>query len=231
MADVFISFRTDDTPRVKPIRDAFLARGLTVFWSNDIPKGAPNYQAVIKEELIKAPIVAVVWTNASVHSGPVVQECSQAERHNKLFQILLDDIEPIDFPMEVRFKAQKTMLQGWSGNIQHPEWLKLTGAIDGRLGRDPVPPRAMADRADSDITRLVNYLADEFQKEQSIDLRRNKLALQRLKEAAEKAKIDLSSTAQTEINLYFIAADARGPKHLTMKLTRAKFLALMRHWP
>jgi molecular chaperone DnaK len=75
--------------------------------------------------------------------------------------------------------------------------------------------------------RLVNYLADEFQKEQGIDLRRDKLALQRLKESAEKAKIELSSTTQTEINLPFITADASGPKHLTMKLTRAKFEALV----
>jgi len=75
--------------------------------------------------------------------------------------------------------------------------------------------------------RLVNYLADEFQKEQGINLRSDKLALQRLKEAAEKAKIELSSTAQTEINLPFITADASGPKHLTLKLTRAKFEALV----
>ncbi|MBX9709813.1 MAG: molecular chaperone DnaK, partial [Xanthobacteraceae bacterium] len=75
--------------------------------------------------------------------------------------------------------------------------------------------------------RLVGYLADEFQKEQGINLRSDKLALQRLKEAAEKAKIELSSTTQTEINLPFITADASGPKHLTMKLTRAKFEALV----
>src|SRR5688572_12409796 len=75
--------------------------------------------------------------------------------------------------------------------------------------------------------RLVSYLADEFQKEQGIDLRKDKLALQRLKEAAEKAKIELSSATQTEINLPFITADASGPKHLTMKLTRAKFEALV----
>ncbi|MDB5548734.1 MAG: molecular chaperone DnaK [Tardiphaga sp.] len=75
--------------------------------------------------------------------------------------------------------------------------------------------------------RLVTYLADEFQKEQGINLRNDKLALQRLKEAAEKAKIELSSTTQTEINLPFITADASGPKHLTMKLTRAKFEALV----
>ena len=74
--------------------------------------------------------------------------------------------------------------------------------------------------------RLVDYLADEFQKEQGIDLRKDNLALQRLKEAAEKAKIELSSTTQTEINLPFITADASGPKHLQIKLTRAKFESL-----
>ena len=75
--------------------------------------------------------------------------------------------------------------------------------------------------------RLVDYLADEFKKENSIDLRGDKLALQRLKEAAEKAKIELSSAAQTEINLPFITADQAGPKHLTMKLTRAKLESLV----
>ncbi|RVD54361.1 molecular chaperone DnaK [Mesorhizobium sp. M2D.F.Ca.ET.185.01.1.1] len=75
--------------------------------------------------------------------------------------------------------------------------------------------------------RLVEYLAAEFKKEQGIDLKNDKLALQRLKEAAEKAKIELSSTTQTEINLPFITADASGPKHLTMKLTRAKFESLV----
>ncbi len=75
--------------------------------------------------------------------------------------------------------------------------------------------------------KLVNYLADEFKKENGIDLRGDKLALQRLKEAAEKAKIELSSTTQTEINLPFITADQSGPKHLTMKLTRAKLESLV----
>ncbi|MFL5149333.1 MAG: molecular chaperone DnaK [Microvirga sp.] len=75
--------------------------------------------------------------------------------------------------------------------------------------------------------RLVEYRAAEFKKEQGIDLKNDKLALQRLKEAAEKAKIELSSTTQTEINLPFITADQTGPKHLTMKLTRAKFEALV----
>jgi molecular chaperone DnaK len=75
--------------------------------------------------------------------------------------------------------------------------------------------------------RLVEYLAAEFKKEQGIDLKNDKLALQRLKEAAEKAKIELSSSSQTEINLPFITADASGPKHLTMKLTRSKFEQLV----
>jgi molecular chaperone DnaK len=75
--------------------------------------------------------------------------------------------------------------------------------------------------------RLVDYFASEFKKDQGIDLKGDKLALQRLKEAAEKAKIELSSSSQTEINLPFITADASGPKHLTMKLTRAKFESLV----
>tara|TARA_R110000787_G_scaffold16622_53_gene51668 strand:+ start:10089 stop:12014 length:1926 start_codon:yes stop_codon:yes gene_type:complete len=76
-------------------------------------------------------------------------------------------------------------------------------------------------------SRIIDYLADEFKKENSIDLRKDKLALQRLKEAAEKAKIELSSSMQTEINLPFITADASGPKHLNIKLTRAKLEALV----
>ena len=75
--------------------------------------------------------------------------------------------------------------------------------------------------------RIINYLADEFKKQQGIDLRNDRLALQRLKEAAEKAKIELSSTVQTEINLPFITADQTGPKHLTMTLTRAKLEELV----
>ena len=75
--------------------------------------------------------------------------------------------------------------------------------------------------------RIIDYLADEFRKEQGIDLRGDKLALQRLKEAAEKAKIELSSSKETEVNLPFITADASGPKHLVMKLSRAKLEALV----
>ena len=74
---------------------------------------------------------------------------------------------------------------------------------------------------------LVDYLADEFKKDNGIDLRKDRLALQRLKEAAEKAKIELSSAQQTEINLPFITADQSGPKHLTLKLTRAKLESLV----
>ncbi len=75
--------------------------------------------------------------------------------------------------------------------------------------------------------RLVDYLADEFKKENTVDLRQDKMALQRLKEAAEKAKIELSSSSQTEVNLPFITADASGPKHLQIKLTRAKLESLV----
>ena len=75
--------------------------------------------------------------------------------------------------------------------------------------------------------RIIDYLADEFKKDQGIDLRSDKLALQRLKEAAEKAKIELSSSRETEVNLPFITADASGPKHLVMKITRAKLEQLV----
>ncbi|MGL4712591.1 MAG: molecular chaperone DnaK [Shewanella sp.] len=75
--------------------------------------------------------------------------------------------------------------------------------------------------------RLINYLADEFKKEQGLDLRKDPLAMQRLKEAAEKAKIELSSTNHTEVNLPYITADATGPKHLVIKITRAKLESLV----
>ncbi|MCU0933966.1 MAG: molecular chaperone DnaK [Thiobacillaceae bacterium] len=75
--------------------------------------------------------------------------------------------------------------------------------------------------------RLIDYIIDEFKKEQGVNLKQDVLALQRLKEAAEKAKIELSSSQQTEINLPYITADASGPKHLVMKITRAKFEALV----
>jgi molecular chaperone DnaK len=75
--------------------------------------------------------------------------------------------------------------------------------------------------------KIIDYLADEFKKEQGIDLRNDKLALQRLKEAAEKAKVELSSSVQTDVNLPFITADQNGPKHLNIKLTRAKLEALV----
>ena len=75
--------------------------------------------------------------------------------------------------------------------------------------------------------RLIDYLADEFRKDQGIDLRKDKMALQRLKEAAEKAKIELSASVQTDVNLPFITADAGGPKHLNVKITRAKLESLV----
>ena len=75
--------------------------------------------------------------------------------------------------------------------------------------------------------RLINFLVDEFKKEQGVDLNNDPLALQRLKEAAEKAKIELSSSQQTDINLPYITADASGPKHINLKITRAKLEGLV----
>jgi molecular chaperone DnaK len=75
--------------------------------------------------------------------------------------------------------------------------------------------------------RLIDYLATEFKKDQGIDIRNDKMALQRLKEAAEKAKMELSTSIETDVNLPFITADASGPKHLNIKITRAKLEALV----
>lgn len=74
---------------------------------------------------------------------------------------------------------------------------------------------------------LVNYLVGEFKKEQGIDITKDVMAMQRLKEAAEKAKIELSSSAQTDINLPYLTMDSSGPKHMNLKLTRAKFESLV----
>ena len=79
---------------------------------------------------------------------------------------------------------------------------------------------------DFDI-RLIDYLVDEFKKDQGIDLKQDPLAIQRLKEAAEKAKIELSSSSQTDINLPYVTADASGPKHMNLKLSRAKLESLV----
>jgi len=73
--------------------------------------------------------------------------------------------------------------------------------------------------------RVIDFLVEEFQKENGIDLRKDVLALQRLKDAAEKAKIELSSAQQTEVNLPYVTADATGPKHLAVKITRANWKA------
>jgi hypothetical protein len=134
MADIFISFHTKDTERVRAVHDAFIARGLTVFWCDAIPKGAPNYQTILLDELTEATAVVVLWTHNSVKSNPVIQECSQAERYQKLFQVVFDEhILPMQFPMEIPYKAQKTMLIRWSGDAEDPEWKKLNDAIDARI--------------------------------------------------------------------------------------------------
>jgi formylglycine-generating enzyme required for sulfatase activity len=121
------------------------------------------------------------------------------------------------------------------GRARHGEfnsrWLRLApaslpeqekNALPRQEKESQTPMRSVVDGVDID-ERLVRWIIDEFKKDHGIDLSKDKLALQRLKEAAEKAKIELSSIMETEINLPFIAADQSGPKHLVMKLTRARF--------
>jgi molecular chaperone DnaK len=98
-----------------------------------------------------------------------------------------------------------------------PSWKSATGSLKSN------PPTGTPTWAVRISTcGIIDFLADEFKKDQGIDLRSDKMALQRLKEAAEKAKMELSSSMETEVNLPFITADASGPKHLNVKLTRAK---------
>jgi hypothetical protein len=194
MADILIALKTEDTPRVQSIYDGFTSRGLTVFWSNDIQKGAPNYQAIIKEELLRAAAVVAVWTNRSVHCGPVIQEASQAERGKKLFQILIDDIEPIDMPMEVGYKSQKTVLRGWAGDPFDSEWVKLNDAIDARLGRRWRAPTAY--HAPEERRQLEITSADRETAMRKADVRRRReLGLDRRKasQASDAATRDESS--------------------------------------
>ena len=109
---------------------------------------------------------------------------------------------------------------------------KMKEAAEAYLG-EPVTEAVLATNGDSFLggedfdKRVIDYLVDEFNKEQGIDLRKDPLALQRLKDAAERAKIELSSAMSTEVNLPYVTADATGPKHLNIKLTRAKLEALV----
>ncbi len=149
MADIFISFKSSDFARVSPLRKALLRRGLSVFWSTDIQIGSSNYQTVIADEIKRAGVVLVVWTEASVDSHAVVQECVQAERDGKLIQVVFDEFDPIRFPMDVSFRAQKAMLIGWTGDQRHPEWSRLVTAVDARLSlAGAAQPQSTASRID-----------------------------------------------------------------------------------
>ena len=158
MADIFVSFKTDDKPRVQPIVDAFRGLELKVFWSDDIPKGASSYQKHIAKEIDAATVVVVVWTQASVMSDPVAQECAQAKQDEKLFQVVLDHIRPIDFPMGLGYAAQKILLQGWTGDQQNSEWVKLIKSNKDRCQESPSVAQSSSTRLD------VVTSADEAQR-------------------------------------------------------------------
>jgi hypothetical protein len=142
MADTFISFKTEDTLRVQAFYDGFRARGRTVFWCNDILKGeirrhhskpGPRQDPTRPRGAGSNP--RPYRDHNSVGSQPVAQECEQAAQDKKLFQVVLDEIRPIHFPMGAGYLAQKTKLLGWTGDRQHPEWVKHNKAIDARVGQ------------------------------------------------------------------------------------------------
>jgi ribosomal protein S13 len=155
MYDVFVSYASQDADRVWLLVHALRGQGISVFWARDLETGLPNYQAAIKLALRSATVVVVAWTRASIASHPVAQECAQAEREEKLLQVRLDDLEPIDFPMEARFKAQKAELVGWTGDRRDTRWQGLLSDIIDRL--EAAPPPAM--EPENDLTLI--YGVDE----------------------------------------------------------------------
>lgn len=130
---IFVSFASSEATRVAPLVTGFRERGRSVFWSFDIPAGTTDYHDVIRANLDDACVVVVVWTNISASSDPVCRECAQAERDKKLIQVLLDPLEPMALPFEVRFRAQKAELFNWAGDRNHLGWLRLNQDIDDRI--------------------------------------------------------------------------------------------------
>ena len=131
------------------------------------------------------------------------------------------------YGLDKNTSEQKVVVYDLGGGTFDVSIIEMT-KIDGEQQFDVLSTNGNTFLGGEDFDlRLIDYLADEFKKDQGIDLKNDKLAVQRLKEAAEKAKIELSSSSQTDVNLPYITADASGPKHLNMKLTRAKLEALV----
>ena len=131
------------------------------------------------------------------------------------------------YGLDKKIKEQKIAVYDLGGGTFDVSIIEISN-VDGEQSFDVLSTNGDTFLGGEDFDlRLIDYLADEFKKDQAVDLRNDPMAIQRLKEAAEKAKIELSSSTQTDINLPYVTADASGPKHLNMKLTRAKLESLV----
>ena len=131
------------------------------------------------------------------------------------------------YGLDKKTKEQKIAVYDLGGGTFDVSIIEISN-VDGEQSFDVLSTNGDTFLGGEDFDlRLIDYLADEFKKDQAVDLRNDPMAIQRLKEAAEKAKIELSSSTQTDINLPYVTADASGPKHLNMKLTRAKLESLV----
>lgn len=211
------------------LSEAFARHRWNVWWDRKIPPGK-SFDQVISEAMDAARCVVVLWSKASANSDWVKEEATEGLQRGILIPVLIEDVK---IPLGFR-RIHAARLSDWNGDDDHPDFNQLKESIKQILSTapslvsTPLVPEPHSFLGGTDIgTRLIDYLADEFNKEQGVDLRRDSMALQRLKEAAEKARIELSSIQQTDIELPFITADATGPKHLSMKLTRAKLESLM----
>jgi len=207
--DIFISYASKDRPVAQHFSEAFARNGWNVWWDRKIPAGKV-FDDVISDALDTARCVVVLWSKASTNSNWVKEEANEGLQRGILVPVLIENVK---IPLGFR-RIQTARLSDWKGNDDDSEFNQLKESIKQILGGADIE------------SRLIDYVADEFKKEQGIELRKDPLALQRLKEAVHKAKSELSSIQQADINLPFITANATGPKHLNMKLTRAKLESL-----
>ena len=220
MSDIFISYKREEQARARTLANALESEGWTVWWDPKLRAGE-RFNDVIEKALRESKCVVVMWSKRSVESPYVRDEATYALNRNKLVPITIENVE-----LPFRFEGLHTpSLLEWDGSKDFSEFRKLVEDISTIVRPSVAMARATAQEQHSaeardsrnleDITsRLIEYVAAEFGREQGVDLRKDPVALQRLREAAEVARISLSLVPQTEINLPFITADATGPKHI-----------------
>jgi molecular chaperone DnaK len=208
----------NDTPRVDIDGRLYTPQELSAMILQKMKKTAEDYLGTSVEEAVIT--VPAYFNDAQRQATKEAGEISGL----KVKRIINEPTSAaLAYGLDKKGQDQKIVVFDFGGGTHDVSILELGDGVfevlstdgDTHLGGDDVDEK------------IIDWLADEFKKDESIDLRKDPMSLQRLKEAAEKAKIELSSSAQTEINLPFITADKSGPKHLTLKLTRAKLESIV----